>query len=96
MKDSNAIGVIRRIDDLGRVVIPVEMRRSFGLGAGDPVEIFGTTNGMNIYPAHRFGDLISYTRNLIEAIKCNDSIRQEDAERLISMTSKILDEIKRL
>lgn len=35
-----ATGIIRKIDDLGRVVIPKEVRRTFELDTKDPVEIF--------------------------------------------------------
>lgn len=35
-----ATGIIRRIDDLGRVVIPKEIRRSCHIREGDPLEIF--------------------------------------------------------
>lgn len=35
-----ATGIIRRIDDLGRVVIPKEIRRNAGIREGDPLEIF--------------------------------------------------------
>jgi len=35
-----ATGIVRRIDDLGRVVLPKEIRRSVGLREGDPMEIF--------------------------------------------------------
>lgn len=35
-----ATGIIRRIDDLGRVVIPKEIRRSLRIQEGDPLEIF--------------------------------------------------------
>lgn len=35
-----ATGIIRRIDDLGRVVIPKEIRRSTGIREGEPLEIF--------------------------------------------------------
>ena len=35
-----ATGIIRRIDDLGRVVIPREIRKSLGIAEGDPLEIF--------------------------------------------------------
>lgn len=35
-----ATGIIRRIDDLGRVVIPKEIRRAMGVRDGDPFEIF--------------------------------------------------------
>lgn len=40
-----ATGIVRRIDDLGRVVIPKEIRRSFNIQEGDPLEIF-TVEGM--------------------------------------------------
>ena len=32
-------GIIRRIDDLGRIVIPKEIRRQLGIAEGDPLEI---------------------------------------------------------
>ena len=35
-----ATGIIRRVDDLGRVVIPREIRRSLGIREGEPLEIF--------------------------------------------------------
>ena len=35
-----ATGIVRRIDDLGRVVIPREIRKQFGIEEGDPLEIF--------------------------------------------------------
>ena len=33
-------GIVRRVDDLGRVVIPKEIRRNLGIYEGDPLEIF--------------------------------------------------------
>lgn len=33
-------GIVRKIDDLGRIVIPIELRRSMGLALRDPLEIF--------------------------------------------------------
>lgn len=35
-----ATGIVRRIDDLGRVVIPKEIRRTMNVREGDPLEIF--------------------------------------------------------
>ena len=35
-----SVGIIRRVDDLGRVVIPVELRNKFDIDEKDPIEIF--------------------------------------------------------
>ena len=43
-----ATGIVRRIDDLGRVVIPKELRRSVRIDEGDPLEIFTTNEGQII------------------------------------------------
>lgn len=39
-----ATGIIRRMDDLGRIVIPKEIRRSMGMNPNDPIEIFTDKN----------------------------------------------------
>ena len=47
-----ATGIVRRIDDLGRVVIPKEIRRTLRIREGDPLEIFtdsGTVTDVSIY-----------------------------------------------
>lgn len=42
-----ATGILRRIDDLGRIVIPIDLRKSLGIVEGDPFEIFvDPTNDM--------------------------------------------------
>ena len=40
-----ATGIVRRIDDLGRVVIPKEIRRTMRIREGDPLEIYTDRNG---------------------------------------------------
>lgn len=40
-----ATGIVRRIDDLGRVVIPKEIRRAMKIREGDPLEIYTEKNG---------------------------------------------------
>lgn len=44
-----ATGIVRRIDDLGRVVIPKEVRRSVGIREGDPLEIYTGQRGEVIF-----------------------------------------------
>lgn len=45
-----ATGIIRRMDDLGRVVIPKEIRNRFKIREGDPLEIFTTDEGIVFAP----------------------------------------------
>jgi stage V sporulation protein T len=44
-KTIKTTGVVRRIDDLGRIVIPKEIRNSLMIHEGDPLEIFTTEDG---------------------------------------------------
>lgn len=39
-------GIVRKVDELGRIVIPKELRKSFNVNEGDPLEIY--TDGDNI------------------------------------------------
>ena len=43
-----ATGIIRRVDDLGRIVIPKEIRKTLKIREGDPVEIFTDNQGQVI------------------------------------------------
>ena len=40
------IGIIRKVDDLGRIVIPKEIRNFYHIEANDEIEIVTTTNGI--------------------------------------------------
>ena len=55
-----ATGIVRRIDDLGRVVIPKEIRRTLRIREGDPLEIFTDRDGEVIFkkysPIGELGD----------------------------------------
>ena len=44
-----ATGIVRRIDDLGRVVIPKEIRRTLRIREGDPLEIYTEKDGEVIF-----------------------------------------------
>lgn len=35
-----ATGIVRKVDDLGRIVLPIELRRTLGIDVKDPIEIF--------------------------------------------------------
>ena len=44
-----ATGIVRRVDDLGRVVIPKEIRRACNIREGDPLEIFLDEDGAAVF-----------------------------------------------
>ena len=48
-----ATGIVRRIDDLGRVVIPKEIRRNMRIKEGDPLEIFTTREGEVVFKKYQ-------------------------------------------
>ena len=56
-KMMKATGIVRRIDDLGRIVIPKEIRRTLHIRESDPLEIFTDREGQvilkNIPPSER-------------------------------------------
>ena len=48
-----ATGIVRRIDDLGRIVIPKEIRRSLRIKEGDPLEIYTTREGEVVFKKYQ-------------------------------------------
>lgn len=80
-----ATGIVRRIDDLGRVVIPKEIRRTLHIRESDPLEIFTSNDGEVIFKKYSpMGELSSFagsicetmhkTTNRITAITDRDSV----------------------
>ena len=45
-----ATGIVRKVDDLGRIVIPKELRKVLGLNEGDPLEIFSDEGSIILRP----------------------------------------------
>ena len=64
-----ATGIVRRIDDLGRVVIPKEIRRTLRIREGDPLEIYTDTNGEVIFKKYSpVGELSSFAAQYAEVL----------------------------
>ena len=64
-----ATGIVRRIDDLGRVVVPKEIRRTLRLREGEPMEIFTGKDGEIILKKYSpVGELENHARELAESI----------------------------
>jgi AbrB family transcriptional regulator (stage V sporulation protein T) len=68
MKKMKATGIVRRIDDLGRIVIPKEIRRTLRLRDGDPLEIYTDRNGEVILKKYSpIGDLSEFASEYAES-----------------------------
>ncbi|MFD1362574.1 stage V sporulation protein T [Lentibacillus salinarum] len=64
-----ATGIVRRIDDLGRVVIPKEIRRTLRIREGDPLEIFVDREGEVILKKYSpINELSTFAKEYAEAL----------------------------
>lgn len=64
-----ATGIVRRIDDLGRVVIPKEIRRTMRIREGDPLEIYTDKEGGVIFKKYSLmGGLTEFAGQLCETL----------------------------
>ena len=87
-----ATGMIRKIDDLGRVVIPKEIRKTLRIREGDPMEIFVEKNGEIVLKKFApLGDLVDEVILLAEVLAKNTgfSVYVTDTQTVIAASSKI-------
>lgn len=67
-----ATGIVRRIDDLGRVVIPKEIRRTLRIREGDPLEIFTDREGQVILKKYSpIGELNEFSAEYCQSLHDN-------------------------
>ena len=64
-----ATGIVRRIDELGRVVIPKEIRRTLRIKEGDPLEIFTDRQGEVIFKKYSpIGELTAFASQYADTL----------------------------
>lgn len=64
-----ATGIVRRIDDLGRIVIPKEIRRTLRIREGDPLEIYTEANGEVIFKKYSpIGEMSPFASQYAEVL----------------------------
>lgn len=77
-----ATGIVRRIDELGRVVIPKEIRRTQRIRRGDPLEIFTTGDGEVIFKKYSpVGELNAFAGQYTDVLNKNFSLTAFVADR---------------
>lgn len=88
-----ATGIVRRIDDLGRVVVPKEIRRTLRIREGDPLEIFTDREGEIILKKYSpIGELSAFAKQYADALaQCSGhiiSITDRDQHIAVSGAAK--------
>ena len=82
-----ATGIVRRIDDLGRVVIPKELRRTMRSREGDPLEIYTDREGEVIFKKYSpIGELAAFAAQYAETLHktCSLSVIISDRDAIIA------------
>ena len=82
-----ATGIVRRIDDLGRVVIPKEIRRTMRIREGDPLEIYTDREGEVIFKKYSpIGELAAFAAQYAETLykTCGMSVIISDRDAVIA------------
>ncbi len=82
-----ATGIVRRIDDLGRVVIPKEIRRTMRIREGDPLEIYTDRDGEVIFKKYSpIGEWSQFAAQYVEALNktCGLSVIISDRDTIIA------------
>jgi AbrB family transcriptional regulator (stage V sporulation protein T) len=82
-----ATGIVRRIDDLGRVVIPKEIRRTMRIREGDPLEIYTDREGEVIFKKYSpIGELASFAAQYADTLHrvCSLSVVICDRDAVIA------------
>ena len=82
-----ATGIVRRIDDLGRVVIPKEIRRTMRIREGDPLEIYTDREGEVIFKKYSpIGEIAGFSAEYAETLHktCDISVVICDRDGVIA------------
>ena len=82
-----ATGIVRRIDDLGRVVIPKEIRRTMRIREGDPLEIYTDREGEVIFKKYSpIGELMSFAAQYADTLNktCGMSVIISDRDAIVA------------
>lgn len=88
-----ATGIVRHIDDLGRVVIPKEIRRTLCIREGDPLEF--STDGKGNICLHKYVvDLNSEIECLKEKIEFSGNLSYRTQEKVMVLLNQVSELIK--
>ena len=82
-----ATGIVRRIDDLGRVVIPKEIRRTMRIREGDPLEIFTDKDGEVVFKKYSpMGEMAAFAAQYADVMSraCGVPVLIADRDHIVA------------
>lgn len=85
-----ATGITRKVDELGRIVLPIELRRNLGIGIGDTLEIF-TEDDVIILKRYDAVDGL-----LTMASRLKDRVAHEDCGKMKPVLLKKIEEFEKI
>ena len=98
---NNPTGIIRRVDELGRVVIPREIRKQLGFHDGDPLEIYmdkkeGTVTFQKYAPIDSYSNLLGVLKDFIDDDNSNffrNNLSKTEQQAIYSLMRKLRNQI---
>lgn len=89
-----ATGIVRRIDDLGRIVIPKDIRRAMGIHEGEPLEIFIGGDDTICFRKYKnnLSDAVDHLREQIE--NCGDDLTYATLMRIDALLEEVQELVK--
>lgn len=86
-------GITRRIDELGRIVVPKEIRYNLGIRDGEPLEIYTNDNAIIIKKYSQVENIKDLGQNLCDILfdVCNVGIIISDREKIVATSSNLKD-----
>lgn len=84
-------GVVRRIDDLGRIVIPKEIRKTLRIKDGESLEIFLDTDNIILKKYSRFDEINDFYKNYVDFVQSavGENIMITDNDKIVAVAGDL-------
>ena len=89
-----ATGIVRKVDDLGRIVLPRELRRIKQINEGDPIEIFVEDNLIVLHKYEPEISLVNDIEKLVSKLSRSDDFLSEEKKKMTKEIISILRKIQ--
>lgn len=88
-----ATGIVRHVDDLGRIVIPKEIRRSLHIYEGEPLEMYVEGDGLVLKKHVQPNDFDKLLAQLEKITDCASGLGYWDEVKVLNETEKVIKKI---